>query len=171
MLSDIRLKLFILGFPLFILHGTVNSQIPSLLRSTLGTGGASVLVSARDNKISLQQSIGQNSVSGVFSVKNLELRQGFIQPLVTNRSFHEPVNNSIRVYPNPFSAIVYLKLNKEVTGEIDLLISDVAGRPVFAERIPVEGVIQVNLSSLHKGIYILKIRKQNMQFSYKIIKY
>jgi hypothetical protein len=171
MLSFIRLKLPVIVFLIFILHGRANSQAPSLLRSTLGIGGAPIPCSADGNMISLQQSVGQYSVTGVFRRNNLELRQGFIQPLVIAKPFREPDNKAISIFPNPFSSIVYLKLSNDVTGDVDLKIIDVAGRLIFAKIIPAEGLMQVNLSSLYRGIYILNIRKQNYQYSYKIIKY
>jgi hypothetical protein len=148
----------------------LNSQTPLLLRSALSTGGASISISHGGTKSTFQQSIGQYSVTGVFSKKKLELRQGFIQPIMILKSFPEAENKYINTYPNPFSSVVYVKLNGKVTGNLELKIMDLAGRSVYTERIPAKEINTINLSSLYRGIYILTIRNKNMQINYKIIK-
>jgi len=167
----IHIKPGLISLALIILHGTANSQTPLLLRSALGTGGASISLATDGTKISFPQSIGQYGVTGVFNRKNLELRQGFIQPVLTVKSFHETENKNISVYPNPFSSLVFVKVHKEVTGKIELKIVDMAGKPVYVEKIPAEELIQVNLSSLNRGIYILVIQGENIRTIYKIIKH
>lgn len=162
-------NLGIISFALLFLDVTANSQ-PLLLRSTLGTGGASITISTGGNKISFPQSIGQYGVTGSFSMKNLEIRQGFIQPVLIVKSFNETVNNNFIVYPNPFSSVIFVKVNKEVTGNIELKIMDLAGKPVHIETITAETIIQVNLSSLKRGLYVLSIRGKNIQTNNKIIK-
>ena len=165
-----RSKQYIFGFFLIILALEAGSQAPVVKRSTLGTGGASVTVSATGNKTTLPQSIGQVSVTGVFTGSDLELRQGFIQPVLILKSLPESEEKPVTVWPNPFSSEVNVKLNKEMTGDVDLDLIDLTGRLVFSERLPAEGTIRINLSSLVDGIYILKFRKNNVLFNYKIIK-
>ena len=166
----IHIKLCFISFALLFLYGMANSQAPLLLRSALGTGGASISVSSDGTKISFPQSIGQYSVTGVYNKDNLELRQGFIQPVMIVKSSHEAENKNISVYPNPFSSVVHVKMNYEISGNIELKIIDLAGKPVYVERTPAEEIIQINLNSLYRGIYILKIRNNNNQSNYKIIK-
>jgi hypothetical protein len=168
--ASFEMKKIYFFFAFFLSTLLLNSQTPLLLRSSLGTGGASITVSADGTKSTLPQSIGQYGVTGVFNKKNLELRQGFIQPVIIVKSFHEAEKINLSVYPNPFSSIVYLKLNKEVTGNLELEIFDIAGKPVFVESRPAEEIIKINLNSLYRGIYILNIRKNNIQTNYKIIK-
>jgi hypothetical protein len=166
----IRLKQHILGFILIITSLEAESQALILKRSTLGTGGASVTVTAEGNKIIVPQSIGQVSVTGVFTGSDLELRQGFIQPVLMLKSFPEADEKPVTVWPNPFSSEVNVKLEKEMTGVIDLDLIDLTGRLVFSERISAEGTIRINLSLLASGIYVLRIRNYNFLFNYQIIK-
>jgi len=155
---------------LFLSTLLLNSQAPLLLRSALGAGGASISVSANGDKISLPQSIGQYGVTGVFKKKDLELRQGFIQPVLIIKPSLNAEKKKINIYPNPFTSVVFVKMNKEVTGNVELKISDLAGRLVYTGRIRVEEINQINLSSLYRGIYILTIRNNKIQINYKIIK-
>lgn len=165
-----RSRQYIFEFFLIILALEAGSQVPVIKRSTLGTGGASVTVSAMGSKIILPQSIGQVSVTGMFTGRNLELRQGFIQPFLMLKPFPESDEMPVTVWPNPFSSEISIKLNKEMTGDVDLGLIDLTGRLVFSERLPAEGTIRINLSSLVDGVYILKFRENNVLFNYKIIK-
>jgi len=168
---NIPLKLVYLIFALLYIQGRVFSQSPVLLRSTLGTGGASTIVSAEGHKISFPQSIGQSGITGVYTMKNLELRQGFIQPVLRVKSLNESQNNIISIYPNPLTSVVFVKVNSEITGNIGLNIFDLSGRKVYTDTIPAKEIIQLNLSSLPGGTYILKLTGSNIQANYKLIKY
>jgi hypothetical protein len=161
-----------ISFSLAFLLSTVllNSQSPLLLRSSLGTGGASISVSSDGSKKSFPQSIGQFGLTGVYNKQNLEIRQGFIQPVLIVKSAAGTEKINISAYPNPFSSVVFVKLNEKVTGNLELKIVDLAGKPVYTERIPAEEINQINLSSLYRGIYILTIRNNNIQINFKIIK-
>jgi hypothetical protein len=155
---------------LFVSTGLLNSQTPLLLRSSLGIGGASVTVTADGSKNAFPQSIGQYGIAGVFNKQNLEIRQGFIQPVLIIKPFRESENIKISVYPNPFSSVVYVKLTSEITGSIELKITDLAGKPVYVEKRQADELIQVDLSSLCRGIYLLNVRNNNIQINCKIIK-
>ncbi len=159
---------FLLMF--FLSTGLLNSQTPLLLRSSLGMGGASVTVTADGSKNAFPQSIGQYGIAGVFNKQNLELRQGFIQPVLIVKPFRESENIKISVYPNPFSSVVCVKLTSEITGNVELKITDLAGKPVYIKNLPAEEIIQVDLSSLYSGIYLLNVRKNKIQINCKIIK-
>lgn len=148
----------------------MKSQTPLLLRSSLGMGGASITVSADGSKSTIPQSIGQYGVAGIFNKQNLELRQGFIQPVLIIKPFRESENIKISVYPNPFSSVVYVNLSREITGSVELKITDLAGKAVHNEKRPAEEITQVDLSSLLPGIYLLNIRINNIHINCKIIK-
>jgi len=168
---NIPIKPIHLIFALLYLQGTVFSQSPVLLRSTLGTGGASTSISAEGNKISFPQSIGQSGITGVYKKKKLELRQGFIQPVLRAKQLNESGNTTISIYPNPLTSVVFVKVHNEITGKIDLNVFDLCGRPVYGEIIPAIEIIQLNLSSLPGGTYILKLSGSSIQANYKLIKY
>lgn len=154
----------------FLSTSLLNSQTPLLLRSSLGIGGASVTLSTDGLKNTFPQSIGQYGVAGIYNKQNLEFRQGFIQPLLIVKPFRESENIKISVYPNPFSSVVYVKLNREMAGTVELKITDLAGKQVYTENRLADEIIQVDLSSLFRGIYLLNVRNNNIQINCKIIK-
>jgi hypothetical protein len=170
MLFRVCIRLYTTSLILFACFNLVNSQAPVLLRSTLGIGGASLTISPDGNKISFPQSIGQYSVTGVFIKNNLELRQGFIQPVIAVKSIPGYDKMNINIYPNPFSETVNIILNEDISGNVYLKIFDLAGSPVYMKIIVAEATIPVNLSSLSSGIYILEITINRRHFKYKIIK-
>jgi len=168
--KGIRMKKLIFGFALFLTALLSNSQNPLILRSALSTGGSSISVSHDGSLTTALQCIGQNGVTGVFSNKNLELRQGFIQPVMIIESFLKKENNKISIYPNPFSSVIFVKLDEGISGDLDLKISDLAGRQVYSVKMPAAETSQINPGSLHEGIYILTVRNKRIQAIYKIIK-
>ena len=160
-----------ISFVLLVCSLLLNSQTPSLLRSSLSCGGALAGYSGGVVPVSFPQSIGQYGISGVFVVKNFELRQGFIQPVEIKRSSAKADNTIIRVYPNPFTSVVFVQFIEKPAAPFDLWITDLAGRQVFSKTPGGEMISQVDLSSLKKGIYILVVRYKNIHINYKIIKH
>lgn len=172
MLTFNQLRFVLTGFFLiFIIRA--NSQTPSLVRSTLGAGGASAAISISGEKTVLLQSIGQSSVTGLFRRSGFELRQGYIQPLTGINIMKGAGNWKITVWPNPFSSEVFLKIYDETDEPpviADFKITDLAGKVVYSGSISLEKSAGIKLSFLRRGIYILNIRKDNRLFYNKIIK-
>lgn len=74
------------------------------------------------------------------------------------------LKNDIRIYPNPASDFIYIK---NASGIQSYQISDVSGRIIIQNSLSEE---KINIRSLPKGNYILKVAsKRNMQ-SFKFIK-
>jgi hypothetical protein len=82
-----------------------------------------------------------------------------IQELVTGIK-HDP-RYRYRMYPNPANSIAYLSLGKPLEGELQVILSDVNGREVLKTRTftyqQVKGHLELNASSLHPGIYLLRL--------------
>ncbi len=81
-------------------------------------------------------------------------------------------NNSdlIRVYPNPSTDFVNVRINKYV-GKVSIQLLDINGRVVLS--IPdtdFEIEKTINTSTIQSGIYVLKIAGNNLNYSQKIIK-
>jgi hypothetical protein len=166
-----KTKLFITAVIFHLIWSFAYSQSPVLLRSALGMGGASQTVSREGARISFPQSIGQSGITGVFKLKDLEVRQGFIQPVLIIKPSIEPEKRSIIVYPNPFSSVVFVNTQQDFPGQLELTVIDLAGKQVHREIFPANEIVRLDLSFLNRGLYILKIRRKDIQSSYKIIKY
>ena len=167
---NIYVRIGFISIVLLFLPCTVYSQSPILMRSALGSGGASVSVRPDGTKISFPQSIGQYGITGVFSENNIEFRQGFIQPVLIVKAVSKTENIKIIVYPNPFSTEVNLKIREEITGNLELKIIDITGKTVYTGKIPAAATFKIDLSFLYSGMYMLSVKGNNFLSSYKIIK-
>ena len=79
--------------------------------------------------------------------------------------------NSIDVYPNPFSDNLYLGLHSKENG-IDIRIIALGGGENYEWNYSVsqEGLIQLDVSSIPSGTYILEIKSDRYRFHKTIIK-
>ena len=79
----------------------------------------------------------------------------------------EAFGKSITIYPNPVETDLYIRLE---TGNYETAIYTIRGQLVIKNNI--EGNNQMNVKSLAKGIYILKIKDiaSNKIFQKKFIK-
>ncbi|PQV49014.1 putative secreted protein (Por secretion system target) [Jejuia pallidilutea] len=77
------------------------------------------------------------------------------------------LENGFNIYPNPTEGMVYIKNKQSINATI--LIYDVRGSNLFNKIIDTSE-IQIDVSSLSKGIYLLKIQAENNQFVKRIVK-
>ena len=78
-------------------------------------------------------------------------------------NIEELEGNSISIYPNPVSEIIYIKSNLELT-KIELF--DILGKRVLTTN----NTDKVNVTNLKTGVYFLKIQSSKGQITKKIIK-
>jgi hypothetical protein len=92
---------------------------------------------------------------------------------ITVRNFDG--DNSINVFPNPFSDIIYLLFNSNDTNSMNIDIYDLRGRRVYLET----GVHRnkgynfltlENINNLANGVYFIRISSNNKVFRKKIMK-
>ena len=84
-------------------------------------------------------------------------------------------DNSINIFPNPFSDIIYLLFNSSDTDVINIDIYDLRGRNVFSEpnihRNTAYNFFTIqNVNNLANGIYFIRISSNNNVFTRKIMK-
>ena len=79
-------------------------------------------------------------------------------------------NDNISVYPNPApKGQINIRINQYV-GKINIQIADLSGRIVYKvtdSNFNIEK--SINLNSLQKGMYIIKVDNETMNFTEKII--
>ncbi|WP_298238221.1 T9SS type A sorting domain-containing protein [uncultured Algibacter sp.] len=70
--------------------------------------------------------------------------------------------NSFAIFPNPASNIVNFKFDNNYSGNISLKIYDLAGKLVLSSKKEIHNRrIQVNISNLLSGLYIVKVVNDN----------
>ncbi|NJM78428.1 MAG: T9SS type A sorting domain-containing protein [Flavobacterium sp.] len=78
-------------------------------------------------------------------------------------------SNNLSVYPNPADNELYFERNNEFNGNIDVVIYDMQGRMV-ANKVLENNESKINIESLLKGIYFVKISSEEYVGTKKIIK-
>ncbi|MEP7263097.1 MAG: T9SS type A sorting domain-containing protein [Bacteroidota bacterium] len=80
-------------------------------------------------------------------------------------SVNENKITSISFYPNPASEIIYLKSEELIQ---DYEITDVSGRIFFSGKINDDS--SINISKLSNGVFLLHLKTQNKNQTFKLIK-
>lgn len=148
------------------------SDAYKLIRSNLGTGGSSKTVSTTKGTYRISQSIGQSSVIGTSFGNGYYLRQGFQQPHKKIKVVATSKNNSLKalVYPNPFEAKIIINFNENLDTDIAVQLFDVSGKLVYKKLFSPSKRIELNLTSLSAGSYMLKAISEEKLFNSKLIK-
>lgn len=144
----------------------------NVVRSTTGASGASEEIIHNGNTYIIQQSVGQPSVIGTIGNGDYIFRQGFIQPNVLSQIIEKniPLNLQLSLYPNPFEDQISLVFNENIKGDIHITVFNILGAQMFSKTYTTSQQVDVMLSWLSSGEYILKTIANQKQFVSKIIK-
>ena len=82
------------------------------------------------------------------------------------------IDQEISIYPNPNPGIFTVKLNEVVSNEqVELEVFNQLGEKVYTKQAKLENnQLQVNISSLPSGMYLLNFKAANAQWHGKILK-
>lgn len=77
----------------------------------------------------------------------------------------------VKVYPNPSTGVFNLELSNVAIGELSVTVTDMTGRTVYNSTEEVKGELKksLDLSSMAKGVYYLKMESENMREIRKIV--
>lgn len=170
--TTIIMKLFLLICFCCIVQLQVSSQSKLIVRSTTGVSGTSDIIIKGDETFEIQQSFGQSSPIGTYSVDDYTIRQGFIQPNVLAKIMDQdiPLNLNASVYPNPFIEKISMSFNEDVKGAVEVFLYDMSGREIYNHKFPGNNSFTINLGELPVANYILKARVNDKQIIKKLIK-
>jgi hypothetical protein len=165
----------ILKFLLIILFSCICTvpgigQVSNKLRSTLSAGGSSGFITVNGRQYYLQQSTGQQSITGISQKQGYLLRQGFIQPV--NGQYNKTVQETLPaiIFPNPFSSHMSVTLPVAPDGHLYVTIYDLTGKIAFFRKYVAAGKLDLDLSSLPSSVYIIRINTTTKYFYSRIIK-
>ncbi len=128
-----------------------NSENTNIATVTNGTikginqGTTKIIAKANDN-------------SGVYATCNVEV--------LLNTNITENQNNRIKIYPNPANKVLNIDLPKDKKLPINIIVTNTLGKELIHNTIH-SHKNNIDISSLPKGIYFIKIDKYN----YKIVKH
>lgn len=163
------LKLFIFILPVLLPLQTVKAQVGKM-RSALSIGGSSVTILADGQQYYLQQSIGQSGIIGLTRNGNIQLRQGFIQPLENSVKTVSSGTLQASIFPNPFSEHIIVSLYEEIRDLLFVTIYDLNGKIVYLRKQETPQQVILDTGPLPPGIYFIRISTPTKYLSSKLIK-
>ncbi|SEQ57380.1 Por secretion system C-terminal sorting domain-containing protein [Hyunsoonleella jejuensis] len=148
-----------------------NTSTYRIIRSNIGVGGSSKTIQTSKGKYTISQSIGQSSVIGTSSSNGYYLRQGFQQPHKSVKVV-KSIYNALKatVYPNPADYNVHISFDEVTSKNITVKIFDIAGKLLYFKDFPPSKKIQLDLTNLSSGSYVLKAISNGKLFNSKLIK-
>lgn len=79
------------------------------------------------------------------------------------------VNNLFSIYPNPTKGQVNISWKETIKGDVQIMITDIAGRVVNRTETTVASTTQIHLNNLNQGIYFIKINTAKGQYTERIV--
>ncbi len=149
----------------------VNAQTPARLRSVLSSGGSSTVITSEGHRYYLQQSIGQPGITGLSQNNNLQLRQGFIQPLAVSLKVNSKGTLQATIFPNPFSSNIIISFAEEITEPLYVTLYDLNGKIIRFEKQGASPELFLIAGNLAAGAYFLRVSTTTKYFYTKILKY
>lgn len=130
--------------------------------------GASVHVS---NNLMVQQSIGQQSVTGNYLGTAFSVGQGFQQGRFSKSKGPANVNIQITTFPNPFTSKINFQFAAPIDGLIKINIYDIMGKVVMnSEKELLNNTISLENLNFPDGQYIVKLSAKNFNYTTNLIK-
>jgi hypothetical protein len=146
-----------------------KSQEAVRQRSALTTGGSSGTVAINGRSLFLQQSIGQQGITGLSGTKSYLIRQGFIQPLATSAGQNKEGSLAVTILPNPFSQHLKIYFSEEIR-DVYVSVINMEGRIMFLKHMNSARELDTDLGMLAPGVYTIRINTISDFFTAKVIK-
>lgn len=152
---------------LFFSFSALHSQ--NLHHQMLSAQGTSKVL---PNGMYVSQTIGQQSVSGNYTVDHKTYGQGFQQSVWSK---YITANNNISIttttYPNPFPSVVNFQFSQSIKEPITVRVFDVRGRLIFTQEKQVtENILSIDLQNLASSNYLVQLSAPNYLYYTQILK-
>ena len=158
----VALFFFLFGFlPACFQAQIIHHQMTSSL-------GASVQVS---NNLMVQQTIGQQSVTGNYLGSTFSVGQGFQQGRILKHKGPSALNIQITTFPNPFTSKINFEFSAAIDGPIKINIYDVMGKLVMStEKEMLSNAIVLDNLNFPVGQYVVKFSAKNFNYTTQLLK-
>ncbi|MDW7691384.1 T9SS type A sorting domain-containing protein [Flammeovirgaceae bacterium SG7u.111] len=162
-----------IGTIIFLLFTTsMYGQSVYLQRSAVGMAGFSGKTTSSQQRLYIQQSIGQKGVIGTAMLGKKAIFQGFLQPFsprATSLSAGTP-NSSLIVYPNPFEGTLTVETTFDTSSAAVIKVYNILGNIIYTHNYAHNGPLDLELNHLPAGQYILHLHSNSSLFIHKIQK-
>jgi hypothetical protein len=158
----VALLFLLLGFlPAYVKAQVIHHQMTS-------SQGTSVQAA---NNLMVQQSIGQQSVTGNYLGSLFSVGQGFQQGRISKSKDPLALNIQIMTFPNPFTAKINFQFSSSIDGPIKISMYDVLGKLVMSsEKELLNNNITLDNLNFPDGQYIVKLSAKNFNYTTNLIK-
>ncbi len=109
-----------------------------------------------------------NAVSSVSRFDNYTARATATEALLGLEELEAPVSASIKLYPNPVKDVLHLNVTNLTISNIEIM--DLNGRIVKAMSVNNASDVNINVSDLSAGVYMINIYSENNKTTKKFIK-
>jgi len=163
--QKVKLSLFII---LLILGLEGLSYAQSLHHQTLSAMGTTAQIGSAG--LLVQQSIGQSSITGTFNSSTAYLSQGFLKGL-PSLSNELVLPFDVIAFPNAFTERIRFRFTSDLTEPTQVRIHDSQGKKVYSQQhLPKNREIEVQLSHLAPGMYLVDLSTANRSTQIRILK-
>jgi hypothetical protein len=155
---------------IFLLSGLLSAfaQAQSVHHQMTSSQGASVQVS---NNLKVQQTIGQQSVTGNYLGSAFSVGQGFQQGRISKSKGPAALNIQIMTFPNPFTSKINFQFSTTIEGLIKVSMYDITGRVVMtSEKELLNNILSLDNLNFPDGQYIVKLSAKNFNYTTNLIK-
>ena len=164
-MQKVKLSLFII---LLILGLEGLSYAQSLHHQTLSAMGTTAQIGSAG--LLVQQSIGQSSITGTFNSSTAYLSQGFLKGL-PSLSNELVLPFDVIAFPNAFTERIRFRFTSDLTEPTQVRIHDSQGKKVYSQQhLPKNREIEVQLSHLAPGMYLVDLSTANRSTQIRILK-
>jgi hypothetical protein len=150
-------------------HSSAQTIAPSILNAS---GGATII-----NSNSYEWSIAEMVDVATYNTGGNFVTTGLLQPLEEKLSIHliPNSNNSVSIYPNPFTSIINLNIKSDDIQDIQIIVKNMLGQLVYQQAYTLmsnNDVVQISLHQLSVGPYVIEVNNlnHNLLLTEKIIK-
>ncbi|WBV51772.1 DUF1501 domain-containing protein [Chryseobacterium gambrini] len=131
----------------------------SLLQDWLGASTSLMITSELDYYVTGNQKVDV--------IKNSQKANAVCSTLGTSNVVSD---KGIKIYPIPASQFVYVEFESRISGSIKYQLMDMSGRVIHSSsEKPISNRIEINVSGIPEGNYLLKINTDSEEMSRKII--
>ena len=123
------------------------------------------------NNVLVQQTIGQQSVTGNYFGAAFSVGHGFQQGRISKSKEPLELNIQIMTFPNPFTSKINFQFSSSIVGPIKINMYDVLGRMVLSsEKELLNNMISLYNLNFPDGQYILKLSAKKFNYTTNLIK-
>jgi hypothetical protein len=157
-------------FSIFLFGALTGKAQGQSLRNESWVSMGTTAKAIEGGSLVIQQAIGQRSVTGVFTNASIRLSQGFFFGGMSSiKEIKKPF--AVIAFPNSFSERIRFRFAPEHSDQTLVLVFDEKGSLVYqTTQLPVANEVQLNLSFLASGVYIVHLRSGNKFVQTRIIK-